>query len=354
MNIEKYLYDLLKKHECVIMPGFGAFITHRQSALHIPSEHKFLAPSKSISFNRLLQTNDGLLIQFIAAQMSISYLEAQQKLQRMIVEWNELLEKNQTLSIKNIGKIYMQLDGKIQFVPDLADNIEIQSYGLRSTKHIPINRLEDKLLRAKVTSDAAVTIKKSTNRKLELKRKNRGRRRAYALSIAACLVLAIACIQFFFFVDAPIKMNEANFISFVSSTNSELQIQHGSVIHESSLVLPEAVEYKKAIVLESATINPKPAEKVKLVVSKEPMVANNPYKNQTGYYIVLGCFQEQKNADNLYNAIVSKGKLPYKKGNANGTTLVAEFASSNQEEAQQMLQAKRSTQSDVWLKYIRY
>ncbi|MEC8884654.1 MAG: SPOR domain-containing protein, partial [Bacteroidota bacterium] len=34
MHFSNYISDLLYRYECVIVPGFGAFLAHRVSAYH--------------------------------------------------------------------------------------------------------------------------------------------------------------------------------------------------------------------------------------------------------------------------------------------------------------------------------
>jgi nucleoid DNA-binding protein len=200
MKVEKYILELLKKHECVVIPNFGAFIAQRVAATHIPIEHKFFPPTKQVSFNRLLQTNDGMLIQYIATQNKSTYNEIQLQLNKLIHEWNENLENNQTIILKSIGKIYKNLDNTIHFVPDITQNLDLSSYGLLPTKHIPVNRIAEKAVLKKSTLIQNVVIKKSNNLKLESERRNKNRKRKFVTSIAASLILGIAFLQLFFFI----------------------------------------------------------------------------------------------------------------------------------------------------------
>ena len=71
MSISKYIIELLHKHDCVIIPGFGAFLTK-----YIPASHDnnvFSPPKKSVTFNGMLKENDGLLANEISAKENISY-----------------------------------------------------------------------------------------------------------------------------------------------------------------------------------------------------------------------------------------------------------------------------------------
>src|SRR5690554_7220130 len=73
MAITTYISDLLYRYECVILPGFGAFLTRNQSARIDEETNSFYPPSKVISFNRQLQANDGLLANYVASVENCSY-----------------------------------------------------------------------------------------------------------------------------------------------------------------------------------------------------------------------------------------------------------------------------------------
>lgn len=356
MKIEKYLLELLKKQECVIIPSFGAFITQPTAATHVPSDNKFFPPAKLVSFNKLLTNNDGLLIQYIATQNQVTYIEAQQWVTTQVNTWNLALENNETIIIKNIGKIYKQYDNKINFIPDLSQNLAIQSYGLQATKHIPIDRSIEKSIKLNATVNKSVEIKKSTNKKLELNRKNKNRKRNYAVAIAACFIIGLAFTQLFFFADAPVKLNEANFITFVNSTEtitpkliSSSRFNHSSLVptHADKLnQLPRAINLENVQNSKSIT-----ADLVNLKTTSVNEV--NAPSSTAGYYLILGCFKETKNANKLFNQLIAQGKQAIKRNNSNGTTTIAEFASNNESIAKKMLQDKQQSQADVWMKWYK-
>ena len=61
MNFENHISELLYRHQCVVVPGFGAFLTEETSAKIDQNNNVFYAPKKLISFNANLRNNDGLL-----------------------------------------------------------------------------------------------------------------------------------------------------------------------------------------------------------------------------------------------------------------------------------------------------
>ena len=73
MQLTTYIADLLYRYECVIIPGFGAFLTRYQSAHIDEISNTFHPPSKIVSFNKQLQANDGLFANYVASVEKFSY-----------------------------------------------------------------------------------------------------------------------------------------------------------------------------------------------------------------------------------------------------------------------------------------
>ena len=69
MQLSPYIKDLLYRYECVIIPGFGAFLANYTSATIDADSSTFYPPGKTISFNIQLQTNDGLLANYVASSV---------------------------------------------------------------------------------------------------------------------------------------------------------------------------------------------------------------------------------------------------------------------------------------------
>ena len=80
MQLSPYIKDLLYRYECVIIPGFGAFLANYTSASIEADSSTFYPPGKTISFNRQLQTNDGVLANYVASVEGTSYELALQKI----------------------------------------------------------------------------------------------------------------------------------------------------------------------------------------------------------------------------------------------------------------------------------
>jgi len=58
-DISAYIRELLFRHDCVIIPGFGAFIGNYFPSQVDRNDGLFYPPSRRITFNRHLTGNDG-------------------------------------------------------------------------------------------------------------------------------------------------------------------------------------------------------------------------------------------------------------------------------------------------------
>ena len=130
MRLETYISDLLYRYECVIIPDFGAFLTQRESAKVHDSTSAFYPPKKVLSFNEQIQKNDGLLVSYIADAEKIPFEIALKKIEKRIKSLKSYLIQGETLTFENIGDIFLNKEGKIQFEPSYHLNYLTDSFGL--------------------------------------------------------------------------------------------------------------------------------------------------------------------------------------------------------------------------------
>lgn len=140
MAIENYISDLLYRYECVILPGFGAFITQHQSARILVESNQFLPPQKSVSFNRQLTKNDGLLANHMVEAEKISYKEAVDKLAAYVEDLQNLLQESKPVALSGLGSFTLTSEDKLQFEPLAEKNYLKEAFGLSSYNSHQINR----------------------------------------------------------------------------------------------------------------------------------------------------------------------------------------------------------------------
>ena len=140
MNISSHIQDLLYRYECVVLPGFGAFLSQKQSAYIDENSREFHPPNKVISFNRQLIKNDGLLANYIAEVESVRYTTANNMIQEFVYDLENSLQNDAKAELANIGKFYLDAEDKLQFEPLSEVNFLTQSFGLSSYQAIPVQR----------------------------------------------------------------------------------------------------------------------------------------------------------------------------------------------------------------------
>jgi len=162
MDIVSHINELLFRYECVIIPGFGAFLTHHQSAYVDTETNVFMPPRKSLSFNKQLQTNDGLLTNHLAMTYGLSYREALEDLREQVQIWTDQLENKTPLHFVGIGVLQSNSEGKWQFIPNPENIFQATSFGLAPVQSSIVNREELTTPEQKVIPITTTTEKEKT------------------------------------------------------------------------------------------------------------------------------------------------------------------------------------------------
>ena len=306
MQITTYINDLLYRYECVIIPGFGALLTQYQSA-KIDSENKtFYPPSKTLSFNRQLQTNDGLLANYIASVEKCTYETSLQKLRNYTGKLSLQLSEGELVSLSNIGDFHLNEENSVQFIPSSKQNFSTASFGLISIVTSKVTRQVDKETVEPLEEKAPIyLIPERHGKKLYLK-------------YAAIALVAISIAGF-----SGMKLYEGE----VQKYNFAEKQKANSIVENQ---------------IQEATFsfeNPLP-------------ILNITFKKQTGkYHIIAGAFRVESNADKKIKQLLEKGFTPTLIGvNKYGLHQVAYESFQERLDALKNLRKIKNTQNpDAWL-----
>jgi len=138
-DLKNYISGLLFIHDCIILPGFGGFVTNYHPSEHNELNNTFSPPKKDVLFNKNLTYNDGLLINYLAANLGITYQEAEDRIKKEVQDAWLQLDKNQEVHFEGIGSFRYDKNMNLIFTPSLTDNFLIDSYGLSSFRFPPLN-----------------------------------------------------------------------------------------------------------------------------------------------------------------------------------------------------------------------
>jgi hypothetical protein len=276
MDISLYISELLFEHDCVIIPNFGGFICNYKPADIHPVQNTIAPPAKIISFNRSLQSNDGLLVNHIALRQSLSFDSAAGLVEAWVNSGQALLTNRETLFLKRIGKLTADAEGKIQFAPVTEVNYLKTSYALKTITVQPVMRHRERHIEFTekfVQETKHITSVKSTWR-------------IAATVLLLITMVALAELMWMGVAIKPLQLNQAGVFSFVSSifktTTPELK------------PIPVEVENTPVVTaIPVPEITTEPVTETTAIASS----SNNTPANSNGpvYYIIIGAFADPKN-----------------------------------------------------------
>lgn len=305
MALSKYIGDLLYRYECVIVPGFGGFVTNEIPAKVNHFTHTFYAPSKQITFNSNLQNNDGLLANYIATANDTSYAEAVEYIQKEVTSWKQIM-RNEELDIENIGSFSLNQEGKYIFDPSKTVNYLTSSFGLDSYVSPAVKRIAYK---EKVKQlEPIVPILTSDE--------NRHKTPAFIKYAAAAVIV------------------------FALGTVGWKEYQK--------------IEYSKLVAqAEQQQINlEKSIQKATFIISNPlPTITLNVAKETHNYHIIAGAFREPENAEKKLQQLLKKGYnakiLGVNKWNL--TPVAFESLNSRTDAINRLNTIKRNESKEAWL-----
>lgn len=305
MQLDQYISDLLYRYECVILPGFGAFLTQIQPAQIHSTTHAFYPPKKKLSFNGQLTDSDGLLANYIAKTEMIPHEEASNRIKTYVRFLYDGLHKGEVQVLSNIGTLSLDAESRLQFDPSYHLNYLTDSFGLSSFTSPEILR---EVYREEVTAIEATTPIAFTP---ERRSSNSWLKYAAAAVVAVGILGAVG----FNYVKGVEQYNEV--------AQEEAMEQLGDKIQEATFVIP----------------NPLPAIKLSLT------------KPAGKYHVVAGAFRMEENAQKRVDQLTKKGFKARKIGtNKYGLHQVVYGSFTDSQEALAELRSiRKSDNKEAWL-----
>jgi hypothetical protein len=141
-NISFYIAYLLTRRECVIVPGFGAFVASGAETDLFRNETLFTVSSALLGFNPDIRHNDGLLANAIAKGEKMSYQEACLQIRMYVDLLNTRLDIQRNVLIPWVGNLTLSSENKILFTPAPQLSCNAASFGLQAISIPTLSELE--------------------------------------------------------------------------------------------------------------------------------------------------------------------------------------------------------------------
>lgn len=296
-RIVTHLERLLFMHDCVIIPGFGGFVLQTVPATCNVKEHEFLPSRKEIVFNPTLKHNDGLLAESYMQELQLDFKEAQALVDQDTEALKLVVNQRNRVTLGKIGYFSQGEEGELLFHPAEDALFSVDSYGLAPFHVLPLRTILE--AREKDTPAVALPGHRKNRWLIPVNRK-----------VAAVTGAVAAAIVLFFIISVPVEQVNT---SLYRASLIPSDIVSSSAFSAPEGVLPgtspeEAAEEIKNTPEEQpenpAAIPPDAPSAFEKTV--KPVTADPVVSNQKLYYIVIGSFVNEGQA----NEYISQTKLP--------------------------------------------
>ena len=295
MTIFNDIQELLYQNDCVIIPGFGAFILKSHSAYI--EYNVFYPPKKTVSFNSMLNENDGLLVKHISNKRDISYKDSLKLIEKEVDAFQTKLSKSGSIDIDKLGNFKISDENNLVFNPNLFSNFNSNSFGLESFSKNPI------------LSVASKSSKTPTDSSLKS-----------VLRYAAIFILTFGIGYF----------GIEGYTDFINNERlKNIAIAQDKILEN----------------VQSATFNIGEFPKINLKVSSPNLNEDRIY-----YSVIAGAFRSKINAQQHLNDLINRGYLAsYTSSNPKGLFRVAYARLESREQALSLISEIRIKGEDAWL-----
>lgn len=142
--INEHIEYLLRRHDCVVVPGWGAFIAQYRGAWFDAEREVIVPPSRSISFNGSITHNDGMIATSVMRREGIGYDAAVSAIAGAVDLMRHQLEATGEVAVGKLGVFSKSDDNPMEFVPsDLSTRLSVYS-GLSTVKAVDIAAQEQR------------------------------------------------------------------------------------------------------------------------------------------------------------------------------------------------------------------
>lgn len=143
-TVIRHIEYLISRTDCVIIPGIGAVLAHRQCAQFDFDNQSVMPPYRSFSFNSQLTETDGALAYSVARAEGLSFESACDMVKVKTEAMKRQLMLDGHLSLGRIGTLNADTEGgAISFSPFVSDSLSIATAWLPTVEWRPAVQKEE-------------------------------------------------------------------------------------------------------------------------------------------------------------------------------------------------------------------
>lgn len=305
---------MVARHNCVILPGIGAFLAHRVPAHYNFEDRLFMPPHRTLGFNPQVRVDDALLLSEYIACEQLSYEEASALLHKDIARFRNELSSKGTIGFGELGIFSMNINNEISFTPGQNGIDDPYNFGFEPLVMPLLNDHKKK--------------------DIVIKRNDFGK---YIASIAAIIVTV--------FLLAPIGKNSYEPAMQASVTDivaPSINAASSPAIVESSSEVCEIAPVEETVtenIITESFANEQATEQV----------AEQAVENTAKYYIIVASSPTAENAGLAIEELSAKVQAEYKVVEGAGRYRIAYGSYSSNSDAANALASIKDVFPDAWI-----
>lgn len=121
-HVIRHIEYLVPRHDCVVLPNWGAFIAHHQPSCYDEALGLMYPPLRELSFSASVGYNDGLLASSIARKEGISFNQASRIVDEELCSMKHQLDVDGEISLGKVGRFIKQNGVSAVFEPSSSQS----------------------------------------------------------------------------------------------------------------------------------------------------------------------------------------------------------------------------------------
>ena len=246
-SVAAHMEYLLREHNCVVLPGLGAFICNYEPA-HFDADNgnRLCPPGRRLAFNELIDNNDGLVASSISRRHGISFDAACRVISDEVTRIRRALSDAGSLRFGRLGTLTVTGSGHIAFEPAQYAGINGYLFGLQPIQLHPVaHETPTALLSVPSIPTPAPRAKEHHRRRISV--------RTVAMSVAASLAVLLTVGML---LVPPIRTSQTTQTASIAPVPTEMPAIEPTVV---SIPMPKEMPATVAPVVVAVPASDKPA-----------------------------------------------------------------------------------------------
>ena len=145
-NLEQHIIHLIARHNCVIIPDFGAFLAHSVPAHYNIEDQTFMPPHRALGFNPQVKVDDALLTSQYMNAHNLSYEAAAAMLHNDVLSLKRTLSRKGCVRFGELGTFSMNINGEIMFEAAANCIDDPENFGFMPLQIARIHNIEERTI----------------------------------------------------------------------------------------------------------------------------------------------------------------------------------------------------------------